>query len=76
MTTASAERERRRAARALLLVRRAAPVEAEVRRQHLAGDLLDARDRLARAERPARAWPKIFTAGRLLKRSSESGPDV
>jgi hypothetical protein len=25
---------------------------------------------------PGAAWPKIFTAGRLLKRSSESAPDV
>ena len=69
-----AERERRRAARALLLVRRAAPVVAEVRRAAL-------RWRSARRARspgpsctPGAAWPKILTAGRLLKRSSESGP--
>src|SRR5438477_12308897 len=49
-----AERERRRAARLLLLIRRAAPVVAEVGRQHFLRDLLDARDRLARAD-PGRA---------------------
>ena len=69
------QREGRGAAGFLLLVRRAAPVVAEIGRQRFAWRSARCARSPGPSSHPAHPMPRILTAGRLLKRSSASGPD-